>query len=219
MGHVVVCDAQLLFGEALAAVLRRRGATALAVADLGELAQLESPGSVTHVVVGVDSGWRPTADDIDRVRATCPGAVVVWVTADLLQQDQSWVEAGADVVVSKKMSLGDVVHAVLGRSPGEHPRTVNPVAESRPWRRDGKPLPAQFLTAREQEVLGLLVVGESTQGIAHRLGVTRSTARTHVQSVLGRLGVHSRVEAVRYAVFHDLVDLDGGGRNGERTAR
>ena len=78
---------------------------------------------------------------------------------------------------------------------------------------------AQFLTARERQVLRLLVVGESTQGIARRLGVTRSTARSHVQSLLGRLAVHSRVEAVRYALSHDLVDLETDVVGNERPRR
>jgi DNA-binding NarL/FixJ family response regulator len=92
---------------------------------------------------------------------------------------------------------------------------VRPVGSGGRRPQDARPLPAQFLTARERQVLRLLVVGESTQGIAHRLGVTRSTARSHVQAVLAKLAVHSRVEAVRYALFHDLVDLDADEGRGE----
>ena len=52
------------------------------------------------------------------------------------------------------------------------------------------------LTARESEILDGLLDGENTKILAARLGVSQATARTHVQSVLSKLGVHSRLEAV-----------------------
>jgi two-component system nitrate/nitrite response regulator NarL len=55
---------------------------------------------------------------------------------------------------------------------------------------------ARYLTRRELEVLARLTAGETTDRIAEVMGVTRSTARTHVQNVLTKLGVHSRLEAV-----------------------
>jgi two-component system, NarL family, nitrate/nitrite response regulator NarL len=50
-------------------------------------------------------------------------------------------------------------------------------------------------TLREQEVLTHMVDGECTQQIAHALGITEATVRTHVQNLLSKLGVHSRLEA------------------------
>ena len=58
------------------------------------------------------------------------------------------------------------------------------------------PKPRHGLTAREVEVLAGLVDGASTKALAARLGVTSATARTHVQNVLAKLGVHSRLQAV-----------------------
>jgi two-component system nitrate/nitrite response regulator NarL len=52
------------------------------------------------------------------------------------------------------------------------------------------------LTSRESEILEGLLDGENTKVLAARLGVSQATARTHVQSVLSKLGVHSRLEAV-----------------------
>jgi len=52
------------------------------------------------------------------------------------------------------------------------------------------------LTARESEILEGLLDGENTKVLAARLGVSPATARAHVQSVLNKLGVHSRLEAV-----------------------
>ena len=64
---------------------------------------------------------------------------------------------------------------------------------------------ASQLTDRELQVLELLVEGASSEIIANRINVSRNTVRTHVQSILGKLGVHSRREAAAFAVRHGLV--------------
>jgi two-component system nitrate/nitrite response regulator NarL len=64
---------------------------------------------------------------------------------------------------------------------------------------------ASQLTDRELQVLELLVEGASSEIIANRINVSRNTVRTHVQSILGKLGVHSRLEAAAFAVRHGLV--------------
>jgi two-component system, NarL family, nitrate/nitrite response regulator NarL len=62
--------------------------------------------------------------------------------------------------------------------------------------------PLGELTAREREVLDCIVDGADTAQIARRLGITASTARAHVQNVLMKLGVHTRLQAVAYVVAH-----------------
>jgi two-component system, NarL family, nitrate/nitrite response regulator NarL len=54
----------------------------------------------------------------------------------------------------------------------------------------------RYLTCREREVLVRLVRGEETDAIAARMGIRPATARSHIQNMLGKLGVHSRLEAV-----------------------
>ena len=61
------------------------------------------------------------------------------------------------------------------------------------------------LSVREQEVLELLARGHAQEGIARALVISPQTARTHIQKVIGKLGAHSRVEAVAVAVEHGLV--------------
>jgi two-component system, NarL family, nitrate/nitrite response regulator NarL len=63
------------------------------------------------------------------------------------------------------------------------------------------------LTPREKEVLGLLVEGADGRSIASRLGISRNTVRTHVQSILTKLQVHSRLEAATLAVRHRVVPV------------
>lgn len=62
------------------------------------------------------------------------------------------------------------------------------------------------LTGREREVLTLLVRGFSTQEIAESLSISQHTARNHIQRILQKLQVHSRLEAVTYALKNDLLD-------------
>jgi two-component system nitrate/nitrite response regulator NarL len=64
---------------------------------------------------------------------------------------------------------------------------------------------ATFLTPRELECLALLTEGLNTAAIALRLRISRTTVRSHVQSVLTKLGVHSRLEAASLAIRFGLV--------------
>jgi two-component system, NarL family, nitrate/nitrite response regulator NarL len=65
---------------------------------------------------------------------------------------------------------------------------------------------AGYLTPRERECLVLLVAGLDTAAIARKLGVSPATVRTHIQSLLTKLGVHSRLEAASFAVRYRLLD-------------
>jgi PAS domain S-box-containing protein len=65
------------------------------------------------------------------------------------------------------------------------------------------------LTARQQQVLVLLARGLGTGEIASTLTISRSTVRNHVQNMLGKLGVHSRLEAIAYAYQHGLIGSNG----------
>ncbi len=68
---------------------------------------------------------------------------------------------------------------------------------------DGAPPPE--LTRREIEILRLLAAGASTRAMAERLHVSPATVRNHVQHILEKLGVHSRLEAAAYATRRGLV--------------
>jgi two-component system nitrate/nitrite response regulator NarL len=102
----------------------------------------------------------------------------------------------------------NAIHAVIdGRSVPTH------VASRRgngSLRRGDVTLMAEQLSSREREVLELLVRGASGAVVAERLGISRNTVRTHVQGILTKLQVHSRLEAATFAVKHAIVTLPLG---------
>jgi PAS domain S-box-containing protein len=70
---------------------------------------------------------------------------------------------------------------------------------------DDAPAAASALTRREVEVLRLMAQGTNTKAAAEKLHVSPSTIRNHAQNMFGKLGVHSRLEAVAYATRHRLL--------------
>jgi len=63
-----------------------------------------------------------------------------------------------------------------------------------------------LLTPREREVLTLLAEGHGTRDLGHLLSISPNTVRNHVQNILRKLQVHTRLEAVAYAIKHRLID-------------
>jgi DNA-binding NarL/FixJ family response regulator len=75
----------------------------------------------------------------------------------------------------------------------------------------GTPAPGE-LTPRELDVLTLIARGRSNKVIARELGVAEKTVKTHVSSVLAKLGVQDRTQAALYAVTHGDGDWSAGPR-------
>ena len=64
------------------------------------------------------------------------------------------------------------------------------------------------LTGREQQVVTMLAKGEGTSGIATNLMISNATARNHIQNILGKLNVHTRLEAVAYVLGNRVIDRE-----------
>jgi DNA-binding NarL/FixJ family response regulator len=64
------------------------------------------------------------------------------------------------------------------------------------------------LTPREQEVMRLLAQGVSTREVAERLFISPKTVENHRTNIMGKLGLHSSIELVRYAARLGLIDID-----------
>lgn len=104
------------------------------------------------------------------------------------------IDGGAAGLISKDQRVTDVVRTLVRVRAGERGFDGDQAGlhALEPGSADCLP---RALTFREQEVLMLMLEGESTKQIARSLAISVSTARTHVQSTLIKLGAHSRLEA------------------------
>ncbi|HEY0358063.1 MAG TPA: response regulator transcription factor [Mycobacteriales bacterium] len=213
MISALVCDDHRLFGESFAAALEGRGAQATVTADPDETVAALREIPADRVVLNVAfPGGRGLAV-ARHIRTAWPQIHVSCLGADAPAMYRAAVDAGAQAILSKKRPLGELVETVLdgstslhGRGAGSRPRAVTVAATRRP---PHQVLAAQFLTNREREVLRRLVSAQSTYRIADELGISVTTTRGYVQSILAKFGVHSRVEAVAYAVRHSVVTVSG----------
>jgi DNA-binding NarL/FixJ family response regulator len=152
------------------------------------------------------------AEATRAIKARWPAARVVMLTA--LHDDETILEsiqAGADGYLTKDRAVDEVVDAVRAAHAGETllPRSVilgiaQRVAAARD--RGTERRQVEPLTARELEVLRALTEGLSTPEICERLFIAPNTLRTHVQNIMGKLRVHSKLEAVAFALRHRLVE-------------
>jgi PAS domain S-box-containing protein len=84
-------------------------------------------------------------------------------------------------------------------------RKLMSIAQERAPGRRGTEVPERALTRRELEILRLMSTGANTKAIAEQLHVSPATVRNHVQSILPKLGAHSRLAAVVYAARNRLL--------------
>lgn len=124
------------------------------------------------------------------------------------------IEAGAAGVIHKSSRLDEIVDAVRRLHAGEQLlsqqeviEAVRLVSRQRREDREAERMTGK-LTLREREVLQALAEGLSDKEIAGRLYVGVGTVRTHIASILSKLGVHSRLQALVFAVRHGLVKID-----------
>lgn len=139
---------------------------------------------------------------ISVIRTKAPGArVIVVTTYDGDEDIHRALEAGAQGYVIKGMPYQTLVDALQKVHSGGRflPPPVTRALESR--------LPHSNLSARELEVLHLLVSGNSNKDIAHVLGITEATVKSHVSTILMRLDVEDRTQAVVAALQRGLVHL------------
>jgi DNA-binding NarL/FixJ family response regulator len=119
------------------------------------------------------------------------------------------LQAGAAGYLHKTRGIAAVTTAIDRVRHGEVvvdvPRTMPRQRE--PGRDDLRRL-AAYLTSRERDCLGFLVEGLDTSAMAARFGISQATVRTHIQAVLTKLGVHSRLEAASLAVRYQLLGPD-----------
>jgi two-component system nitrate/nitrite response regulator NarL len=205
MTRVLIIDDHRLFADALHPILRSGGfevvGIASSTAEAWEMARAEAPE-----VVLLDLGL-PDGDAVQLgkdILDVVPGVRIFVLTG---MNDGPIVRealtAGFHGYLTKDMRADQVMASVTNSEDGQVvlSRTLALAANgsTSPEQRAAE-VRAAALTPRERDVLSLLIQGADTTIIASTLYLSPKTVRTHVQRVLEKLGVHSRVEAVSYAV-------------------
>lgn len=207
---VVLCDDHQLFMEALLVVLEEKGYQGVCTTDPQAALDVVRRGGVYLCLLDLYFPTGTVIATIAEITAASPGThiVVLSGSTDLSLLNQA-LEAGAHGVAAKGEHLESIFHVIDRVRNGE---TVVQASLLRNGTRvlaspiSAHPL-ARFLTARECEVLERLVLGQATAEIAAKMGVRYSTVRTHIQSILTKLGVHSKLEAVAFAMHEGLVSI------------
>lgn len=213
--RIVLGDGQRLFIDAMAAALTGNGVTVTAVAT--------SPAEVLAAI----GRQRPDIcllatrfneyDSFDLLDVICrrhPQVKVVMLAEhDDPPAGSEVLSGGAARVIRKDQHLTEIMRILAGVLAGE--QSVDPGLTHSRGSELNPPVPSEsswlmrLLTVREQEVLMLIMEGQSTKQIARSLAISMSTARTHIQSVLVKLGAHSRLEATSMVARFCLVGVTG----------
>lgn len=143
------------------------------------------------------------ADAIARIRQEQPAArIIVLTTFDGDEDIFRALQAGAKGYLLKGMDAAELTDAIRAVYAGKS-KIPAVVAEKLAERMGG---PA--LTARELEVLKRIVAGRSNKEIASDLTISEATVKTHINSILGKLGVSDRTQAATSALQRGIVHLE-----------
>ncbi len=219
--RIVVVDDHRLLAEALASALKLRGHRVLAAGAPSSSAADLAIGRAPEVcLMGTSTPAEPGVfDPVTRIKRERPAvAVIVLGPVPNPRGIAAAFAAGASGYVRHDERIEGVERAMAKARAGEvavapqllqgaFAELLHPAAEPDD---EGSRL-LQLLTPREVEVLMRVAEGEDTRLIAAGMGIAPSTARTHVQRVLMKLGVGSRLEAAALAARTGLLDRAGGG--------
>ena len=175
---------------------------------LARVAEMDAAGRPPDVVL-----MDLLMPEMDGIAATAaikerwPQIEVVALTS-FIEEDKihGALQAGATGYLLKDAAATEVAAAIRAAHHGEmhlDPAVARRLAES--LRTPKREEPIEPLTEREREVLGLVAQGKANKEIARQLEISERTVRTHVSSILGKLGLVSRTQAALYAVREGLV--------------
>ena len=214
---VLLVEDHASFRQALAFMLERDGEFAVA-GQVGSLAEAraflkKSPDAFDVAVVDLAL---PDGDGFGLIEelSSRPGVMTLILSASLEPtRFATAVEAGASGVLHKSAPVGEIVDAVrrlrLGEallSPAEVLQMLRMVSRKRQEEYKARRA-IEKLTPRERQVLMALGEGLDSKDIAEKLHITVETERTHMVNILGKLDVHSRLQALVFAARHGIVEI------------
>jgi two-component system NarL family response regulator len=221
--RILLADTHSLFRESVRAVIESEP-DMVVVAEARDGVQLVVEAEATRPHVAIVDAALPMGEGVRAavaLRDRVPGCQIL-VLAE--REDQALlaevVEAGASGYLTKDCPLKELIDATRAIHRGEIviPRWMLGALLGRlvmrRKERDEALRRMARLTRREREVLALLADGADNESIARTLVISPETARTHVQNLLNKLDVHSRLEAAAFVMQNGILD-DLGVRNRE----
>ena len=216
--RVLICDDQALVRAGFRAILEAQADIEVAGeaengAEAVALAQRRAPDVILMDI------RMPVLDGVEATRQLVaggsPSRVLVLTTFDLDEYVHAAIRAGASGFLLKDVTPAKLLEAIRIVAAGDAllapsvtRRLLERFATTLP-QRDASTEALAGLTARETEVLRLLAGGLSNAEIAAELVVSEATVKTHISSLLRKLGLRDRVQAVILAYETGLVTLGG----------
>lgn len=212
--RVMIADEQWLFREAACLVLDDEPDVQV-VGQAADGVQAVVQANRTHPDVALVSCSLPNRDGMSAavsILEHVPGCRALLLSeepsVDLLVEA---VRNGVAGYLSKHAPLPELLAATRAVANGHMvvpPTLVGPLVEAllehgRRWDHSHRLLGR--LTRREREVLGLIARGGDNDSIAQTLVISTETARTHIQNLLSKLGLHSRLEAASFVLQNELL--------------
>jgi two-component system NarL family response regulator len=214
--RVLIADDQALFRRGLFVVLAgEERIKVVAEADNGEDAVARAEQLAPDVVLMDVRMPRLSGIEAARqVRDLVPTTKILMLTVSDEEDDlYEAIKAGANGYLLKEISVEEVAEAiravVQGQSlisPSMASKLLNEFNALARRAAQQEQVSAPVLTARELEVLKLVARGLSNREVAEGLFISENTVKNHVRNILEKLHLHSRMEAVMYAVRKRLLD-------------
>ena len=215
---LLICDDHRILTDALAMVVGRDGTFEMVAPPVHEPQRAvelcrERPPDVVLMDIEFKTGMSGI-EATRRIKEVSPATKVVIMTAhDDERMLVEAVEAGASGFLGKEKAADQVLATAKAAAEGEVlidpqllSRLLPQVAREREEQREVTALFAQ-LSEREWEILREVGQGRRNEDIGSRLFISPQTVQTHVRNLLGKLGVHSKLEAVALAVRHGQIEV------------
>ena len=215
--RVLIADDQPLYRRGLEVVLHtEEHIEVVGEAENGEEAIAKAEELAPDVVL-MDVRM-PRVNGIEATRAirdSVPTTKILMLTVSDEDSDlYEAIKAGASGYLLKEVSVEEVADSIRAVMQGESKITpsmasklINEFSAMSKRADEKQRLPVPALTARELEVLKLVAKGMSNREIADELFISENTVKNHVRNILEKLHLHSRMEAVMYALREKLLDL------------
>jgi len=202
--RILIADDHPVVREGLAAMIKRRtDMTVVAEANHGqEAVALFHQHQPDVVLMDLRMPEMDGVEAILTIREQTPEArVIVLTTYDTDEDIYRALRAGAKTYLLKDTPREELLDTIRAVAAG-HTRVPSDVAAKLVER-----VSSETLTAREVEVLRLIVAGHSNREIATLLYISEGTVKTHINHILMKLGVSDRTQAVTTALKRGLVSL------------